>query len=152
MYQVCVYRGPFLRLVHADRSDRLEREVRNGPIFYIPQPSLCSPLLSRGHRLYAITMKSVIVTSFFSCITVSQFVLGIYLTNLAANAPGTASYERFGGDHPHSFSLKHKNSLPSTSRPISYVYSPGIGRWKWLTQQCRSSMVCFFQKRPTLTR
>ncbi|KAF9780549.1 hypothetical protein BJ322DRAFT_1112540 [Thelephora terrestris] len=38
-------------------------------------------------RLYAITMKSVIVTGFFACITASQLALGIYWTNLAANAP-----------------------------------------------------------------
>ncbi|KAF9780567.1 hypothetical protein BJ322DRAFT_1112556 [Thelephora terrestris] len=38
-------------------------------------------------RLYAITMKSLIVTGFFACITASQFVLGLYLTNLTAKAP-----------------------------------------------------------------
>lgn len=48
-------------------------------------------LLTGLRRIYAITMKNTIITGFFVCITVPQLALGIYLTTLAANTPGTVS-------------------------------------------------------------
>lgn len=38
--------------------------------------------------MYAITRGNIIITGFFVCITITQFGVGIYLTTLAASAPG----------------------------------------------------------------
>ena len=55
--------------------------------------ALCTHLPSRGYRLYAIAMKSWIITGPFVCITVAQCAVGIHLTYLAAIVPGMTFYE-----------------------------------------------------------
>jgi len=52
--------------------------------------SSSDPLCSRGvYRMYALTMKNVIVTGVFVCITIPQLALGIYQVVLITKAPGT---------------------------------------------------------------
>jgi len=53
--------------------------------------SFDSPLSSWGYRIYALTMKNVIITGVFVSITVTQLALGIHQVILTAKAPGTAS-------------------------------------------------------------
>ena len=48
-------------------------------------------LPSWGYRIYAVTMKNVVITSVFVCITVPQLALGIYQVILTARYPGMAS-------------------------------------------------------------
>ena len=91
MQQNCATRDSFLRCVHADCPDHLEREVRNDPISEMCCFSSDGPVSRRGYRIYAITMGNKIVTSFFVCITTAQTAVGIYLAILISSAPGMAS-------------------------------------------------------------
>ena len=54
---------------------------------------LASSTLTKIIRIYAITMNSKIITSFFSCIAALQLALGIYETARTASAPGMTLYE-----------------------------------------------------------
>ena len=45
--------------------------------------------------MYAITMKNRVITGIFLCISIPQFVLGVYTVALAGKEPGSSFHKPF---------------------------------------------------------
>jgi len=79
-------------------------------------------------RIYAITSKNRIITSFFCLIMISQFIGGLYLTVYVAVSGGgsvTKCHLRFLPT-----TLQRDQSSRSRFRFLWYAFSRGVGAWK----------------------
>ena len=70
------------------------------------------------NRIYAITRKNRIVTSFFCVLTMSQFIFGLYITGYAAKGGGESMTKG-----PHNIYLLQPFSGADATDPTSSLYS-----------------------------